>query len=293
MSLNNYRTFIRIVESGSLAATARELHISPSAVSKQLAGLEQRLGVRLLQRSTRSVQVTEAGERFFRSCVGVVRAAEAAESEVRDLVGDPGGELRITMAQAIASEDFTQLLSAFTRSYPSITLDISVSNTELNLIENNYEVAFHAGHLRDSRMLATELFRAKIVMCAAPDYIAQFGVPSKLEDLADHTLLVPSRHYLQNQMRSVESSTLSSAYEKHLQCDDLGMLVELAQLGAGIAIMWESYIQGAVAQGRLVQFDSLIELAPRPVNMIHLTRDYLPRRLSLFLDHVKHHYKHP
>jgi len=290
MFLGSYRTFIKIVETGSLAATARELHISPSAVSKQLAGLEQRLGAKLLQRSTRSVQVTEVGERFFHRCIEVLQAAEAAESEVRDLTGELGGELKIALPQAVASEEFTSLLYDFTRTYPSITLDIRVSNAAQKLIESKFDVAFRVGHLKDSSLLAVELFRARVVMCASPEYIQRFGMPSTLSDLADHTLLAPSYHYLQPETGRLQRPASPSVRENHILCDDLGVLLNLAKSGAGVAMMWESYVRVAVAQGSLLQFDSLIEHTPRPVSMLYLSRDYVPRRLTLFLEHIRGHY---
>lgn len=290
MSFTGYRTFQKIVETGSLAATARELHISPSAVSKQLSGLEQRLGAKLLQRSTRSIQVTEVGERFFRRCTDVLLAADAAESEVRDLTGKLGGDLKVTLPRAVASREFTLLLRSFSGAYPGITLDISVRNDTQHLIEKKIDVAFRAGHLKDSRLVAIELFRTPIVMCAAPDYIQQMGIPADTVALASHRLLVPSSHYLQAQTERSHASALPSPFENHLLCDDLGMLVELAKSGAGVAMLWESYVRTEIAQGNLVQFDSLIKHAPRPVNMIYLSRDYTPRRLTLFLEHVRNHF---
>lgn len=290
MSLGSYRTFVKIVETGSLAQSARELHISPSAVSKQLAGLEQRLGAKLLQRSTRSLQVTEVGERFFHRCIEVLRAAEAAESEVRDLAGEQGGELKIALPQAVASEEFTGLLFDFARTYPKITLDIRVSNTAQKLIENEFDVAFRAGNLKDSRLLAVELFSARVVMCASPEYIQRFGKPSTLNDLTEHKVLAPSYHYLQSGVGGLQRTALSSVREDHILCDDLGVLLNLAKSGAGIAMMWESYVRVAVAQGSLVQFDSLIEHSPRPVNMLYLSRDYVPRRVALFLEHLRAYY---
>ena len=290
MFLGSYRTFIKIVETGSLAATARELHISPSAVSKQLAGLEQRLGAKLLQRSTRSVRVTEVGERFFHRCIEVLQAAEAAESEVRDLTGELGGELKIALPQAVASEEFTSLLYDFTRTFPNITLDIRVSNAAQKLIENKFDVAFRVGNLKDSRLLGVELFRARVVMCASPEYVQRFGIPTKLSDLTEHTLLAPSYHYLQSEAGRLQRSTARSGDESHILCDDLGVLLNLAKSGAGVAMMWESYVRVAVAQGSLHQFNSLIEHSPRPVSMLYLSRDYVPRRLTLFLEYLRAHY---
>jgi DNA-binding transcriptional LysR family regulator len=290
---SGYRTFVKIVETGSLAATAKELHLSPSAVSKHLSALEDRLGAKLIQRSTRSMQVTDVGERFFHRCLDILAAADNAESEVRDSSGELGGKLKITLPQAMASAGFSLLLQSFRKAYPRISLDIKVSNTAQNLIEQNIDVAFRAGTLKDSRLVAIELFSTRIVMCGSPDYIQREGEPENLQQLRDHTLLVPAYYYLRSAEEQIDQDELSSPFDNHLICDELPMLVELAKSGAGIAMLWESYTQAEVEAGGLVQFESLIKHELRPLNMIYLSREYMPRRLTLFLEHIRRGYGKP
>lgn len=285
MFLSVYRTFVKIVETGSLAATARELHLSPSAVSKQLAALEQRLGATLIQRSTRSIQVTAVGQQFYRRCLGIIEGSDTAESEVRDWVGEQGGTIRLTMPQALATADFSQLLQSFRRAQPSISLDIRVSNAPYNLIDNNLDVAFRAGTLKDSRLVAIELFRSQVIMCASADYLSERGTPQSLDDLHRHTLLVPSHHYLPAPL-----SGPGDYRDNHILCDDLGMLIELTKQGAGLGLLLEHYAQEKIERGALVTVRSPLQHQARPFNMIYLSRDYMPRRLLLFLEHIKGHY---
>ena len=287
MSLSGYRTFIKIVDTGSLAATAKELHLSPSAVSKQLASLEERLDAKLIQRSTRSIQVTDVGEQFYQRCVAIVQAAQAAESEVRDLTGELDGSLKITLPQAMATGDFSRLLQNFKSAHPAIGLDVKVNNSVNNLIEKDLDVAFRAGKLKDSRLVAIELFRSHVIMCASPAYIERCGRPKTITDLSNHTLLVPSHHYLP---RGNSSSLSSLRSDGHILCDDLRLLVELAKSGAGLAMLWESYAQEELQNDQLIQVESPLELESRTLNMLYISRKYVPRRLSLFLAHVKAHY---
>ena len=196
MNHASYLTFMTIIETGSLAATARKLHLSPSAVSKQLATLEQRLGTQLIQRSTRSMQVTEAGECFFQRCIEITQAVEAAETEIRDLVTAPSGTLRITLPQVLVTRDFADLLRRFGELYPGISISLEVSNNIERLIEKNLDLGFRAGPLQDSRMVATELFQSQIVLCASPGYAASHGIPTNADQLVKHTLLIPDLVYL-------------------------------------------------------------------------------------------------
>ena len=142
MSLSSYTIFVQIVESGSFAGAARELHLSPSAVSKQLSRLEQRLDTKLIQRSTRSVRVTEAGERFYQRCRSILQAVDEAEAEVAELSSQAAGRLRVTLPQSLATAHFASLIAQFQKQHPAITVDLSVSNSIVNLIENRVDIAF-------------------------------------------------------------------------------------------------------------------------------------------------------
>jgi len=277
---------VKIVETGSLAATARELHLSPSAVSKQLAALELRLGAKLIQRSTRSIQVTAVGQQFYRRCLGIIESSDAAESEVRDWVGELGGTVRITLPQALATVEFSQLLQSFRRVHSNISLDIRVSNAPYNLIETNLDVAFRAGTLKDSRLVAIELFRSQVIMCASPDYLNEYGAPQSLDDLHRHTLLVPSHHYLPEPLRGRGDI----ASDNYILCDDLGMLIELTKQEAGLGLLLEHFARVPLEGGLLVAVKSPLPQQARPFNMIYLSRDYMPRRLLLFLEHIKDYY---
>ena len=289
MSLSSYSVFAKIVESGSLAKAAQELHLSPSAVSKQLSGLEQRLGAKLIQRSTRSIQVTEIGERFYQRCQQILCAVTDAETEVKELASEAAGRLRVTLPQSLATAHFASLIHTFQARYPAITVDLGVSNSIVNLIENKVDVAFRAGALDDSRLIATELFRAEIVLCGSPAYFDAHPVPRSLTDLKSHRLLVPSEHYIPTQWRP---RSRGSAQQAHWSvCEDINLLVESLKLGAGVGLLWEQAARSHLEQGELVAVASPIEHAPRPVNMIHLSRDYLPKRVAVFLGFFREHFR--
>lgn len=291
MSYNNFRTFISIVDTGSLAETARRLHLSPSAVSKQLALLEQRLGSKLLQRSTRAIQVTDTGERFFRHCINITQAVDAAETEIRDMAGDPSGVIKITLPQVMATEDFASMLQSFTQAQPEISLKLEVSNDAENLIDKDLDIGFRAGSLQDSQLIAVELFESEIVMCASPEYIRQHGTPNDIDGLHKHRLIIPSYVYLPPSLKRAKKSQGSVAFDHHILCDNVSLLINLAKAGAGLAMTWDSLINNELDRKELIQIESPIKHKSRPVSLVYASRNYMPQRMRLFIDHVKQHYQ--
>lgn len=276
-----YRVFVTIVDTGSLAASARQLHLSPSAVSKQLSTLEQRLNAKLIQRSTRSIQVTEIGERFYQQCTTILQAIERAETEIKDLAGKPAGRLKVTLPQVLANQTLARMLSQFGETYPAITLELTVSNALENLIEKNLDAGFRVGPLEDSRLVAVELFQAHTIVCASADYLACHGAPQRLEDLANHRLLIPSHLNL-----SPYGHLLSLSSHHHF-CDNANLLVEMAMAGLGIALGLDISLTPALKRGDLIQLPFSVARQSLPVSLVYLSRQFMPRRLALFIEQVK------
>lgn len=290
MPNSNLKTFVTIVDTGSLAETARQLKLSPSAISKQLSALEQRLGTQLIQRSTRWMQVTEAGLHFYKRCVEITRSLEAAESEVRDLVDAPMGTLKITMPEVLVSSDIASVLQSFTAIHPHITISLEITNDLQSLIQNSLDVGFRVGQLPDSGLIGANLFEANVVMCASPSYVKSNGVPATVEQLDNHQILVPSPIYLSPSDGSSDVITPRHEPERQLLCDNTSMLIELAKSGVGPALIWDYSAAAAIARGELQCFPSPIAHAPRRVSLVYTSRDFLPRRVRLFIEHVKNHY---
>ena len=287
-----YKTFVTIVDTGSLAATARKLHLSPSAVSKQLSMLEQRLGTQLLQRTTRSIQITDAGELFFQRCIVILNATEAAETEVMELSGTPSGKLTITLPQLLATAEFSVMLQTFRRDYPTIGLELSVSNDLENLIVKNLDVGFRVGPLEDSRLIGRELFHAQTIMCASPDYLQQHGYPRHIKDLANHQLLIPS--YLN--LSQYSQSSIDTGHPNVTLCDNANMIVELASAGAGLVFMLDVVLESAITREKLIPLQLPADIQPggfQPalVSLVYTSRDYIPRRLSVFIEYVMGYYQ--
>jgi DNA-binding transcriptional LysR family regulator len=182
--------FVRIVEAGGFAPAARALGLTPSALSKQLARLEVRLGVRLLTRTTRRVAPTPEGEIYLARARDILSMIEAAEQDVTEGRGRPSGLLRVNTGTAFARHRLIPALPEFFARCPAVTLDLSVTDRRVDLVADGADVLLRTGPLGDSSLIARKIAEGGRVICAAPAYLARRGTPGTPEDLLSHECLV-------------------------------------------------------------------------------------------------------
>ncbi|MBK1696262.1 LysR family transcriptional regulator [Rhodovibrio salinarum] len=190
--LSAMAVFARVVEEGSFSHAARGLGLSKSAVSKQVGRLEDRLGVRLLNRTTRQLSLTEAGTAFYEHCRQLVADAEAAESAVTHLAAAPRGTLRVNAPMSFGQLHVAPALPEFLAAYPELSVEMQLSDRTVDLIEEGFDLAIRIGQLRDSSLIARRLAPLRQVLCAAPSYLAAQGRPEHPHDLKDHECLIYS-----------------------------------------------------------------------------------------------------
>jgi DNA-binding transcriptional LysR family regulator len=181
--------FVRTVAAGSFAGAAKELGVSPVAVSKNVQRLERRLGVRLLQRSTRKLSLTEEGRLFYERCTGPLLELEGAQTAVKDKGRAPAGRLRVTSVSPFGRTYVLPLLPAFSRRYPEIEVELHLDDAVSDMIAEGYDVGIRAGEMKDSTMVARAIAPLHFVVCGAPSYLAKHGTPRKPADLAGHNCL--------------------------------------------------------------------------------------------------------
>jgi len=186
--------FAEVVEAEGFTAAARNLGISKSAVSKQVGRLEDHLGVRLLNRTTRRLSVTEAGATYYEACRRVVDEAESAERAVSDLSAAPRGRLKLNAPMSFGFLHLAPAIPAFHARYPQITVDAAMNDRFVDLVEEGFDLAIRIGSLGDSSLVARRLATCHAVLCAAPQYLARRGRPERPEDLADHDCLLYANH---------------------------------------------------------------------------------------------------
>lgn len=181
--------FVRTVEAGSFAGAARKLGITPVAVSKNVLRLEQRLGVRLLQRSTRKLSLTEEGRLYYERCVGPLRELESAESAITEKGKSPSGTVRVTCLSPFGRAYVLPLIPVFSRLYPGIELDLRFDDAVSDMIAGGYDVGIRAGEAREGSMVMREVAPLNFVVCGAPSYFSERGIPLTVADLSKHNCL--------------------------------------------------------------------------------------------------------
>ena len=190
--LDGIAAFARVVDSGSFSAAAHRLGISKSAVSAHVQRLEERLGIRLLNRTTRRLSVTEAGAAYYRHCARILAEAEAAEQVASALQREPRGTLRISAPDSFGWMHVAPAVPAFLKRYPELSVDITLSPAHVNLVDEGLDLAIRIGVLEDSPLVVRKLAPSRLLVCAAPAYLEERGRPREPGDLAKHNCLCTS-----------------------------------------------------------------------------------------------------
>ncbi len=276
---------IQVIDSGSLTAAARELGLTPSGVSKQLARLEQRLGVRVLARTTRSTKPTEAGIALYTRCRHLFDALGEAEDAVREMRGALSGKIRITATPAFGRAHLLPALSEFAREHDALVFDVTLSAGRLDLVEDGLDLAIREGELPDSSMVATKLADASIFFCAAPRYLARVTAPRTLRDLSEHDLVtVPVGGAGGNVAQFVLPRGGRLELTPRFQVNDLYCVRQLALDGVGIAAL-PSYMTGEdLAEGRLIRVLQAEPLPTLPIAALTADRLFQPAKVRALLD---------
>jgi DNA-binding transcriptional LysR family regulator len=187
--LEEMRVFVRIVEAGSLTGAADQLDVAKSAVSRRLAGLEQRLGARLINRTTRSLALTDAGDMFYRRARDVLGAIDAAEAAVRDASERLAGRIRLAAPLSFGIAHLGPALRDFTDAHPEVRFDVDLNDRQVDLVAEGFDLALRIARLPDSQLAARRLTRVRRVVLASPRWWAEHGMPQTPADLAEHAAL--------------------------------------------------------------------------------------------------------
>lgn len=258
--------FVSVVESGSFSRAAEQLGQANSAVSRAVKKLEMKLGVSLLNRTTRQLSLTEEGERYFRRVQSILQEMAAAESEIMETRNTPRGLLRIDAATPVVLHFLMPLIKPFRERYPEVTLSLVSSETIINLIERKVDVAIRAGTLTDSSLRARPLFNSYRKIIASPDYISRYGKPETIDDLKQHVCL-----------GFTEPASLNTW---PIACSD-GQLHEVKYM-----------IDREIARGELVELmaDKVLPVE-MPFSAVYYSDRAVSTRIRAFIDFLSEHVK--
>ena len=287
--------FVRVVERGGFAAAAEETGLTPSGVSKAVTRLEDRLGVKLLQRTTRRLMMTAEGEMLLARGREILAAIEATEAEVMAARGKPKGSIRVSMGTAYAKHRLAPVLPEFRERYPEIDLNVSVADRRVDVIGEQLDVAIRTGALADSSLIARQLGQSRRVIAASPAYLARHGEPKKASDLADHAcLLITGFARLSEWPLKVDGKVTPVSVKPAVMCDNADILAEMTLAGLGIVRLASFVIEDAIADGRLKPL--LVDChVSEPVPITALMppgRQNLPR-VRAFIDFLLEHAPEP
>jgi DNA-binding transcriptional LysR family regulator len=273
--------FVRTVDSGSFSNASRAIGSSASAVSKSVARLERRLGVRLLQRSTRTLSLTAEGAAYYERVAPLLRAIEDAEDVVQ-MAESARGLLRVTAPVFVGRMLIAEWSQAFLARHPNVKLELSVSDRHADLIREGFDVALRIGDLADTELTARKLADLPMAMIASPGYVAARGAPRSVEDLRKHACL---RYLLAGKpypFAFADGTTITP--ESALDSDDGITLYYAALHGAGIAQVLRFAVEADFAAGRLVEILPDVAMPSVPLHVVHAFGRQLPVRARLFVD---------
>jgi DNA-binding transcriptional LysR family regulator len=287
MDLNDIVVFTKVVETKSFTGAAELLGLPKSTVSRKLAQLEERLGVRLVQRTTRKLALTDIGQAYYERCARIVSDVAAAEQLVTDMQSTPRGRLRMTAPVDLSMRYLGSIVADFLSVHSDINIELEASDRIVDLIEEGFDLAVRFGTLPESTLIARRLCSINAVMCASPAYLARRGTPTTIEELDEHdrVLFMPSPR-TQSWTMTHGDQSYDFARPARFASNNVGAVYEAAAAGAGIAVLTDFMVASDCERGNLAYV--LPEWTGRPieVNAVYPARQNLPPRLSLFLDHL-------
>jgi DNA-binding transcriptional LysR family regulator len=274
-----------VVEHGSIRGAARELRLTPSAVSQQLRRLEQEVGVNLLQRTTRALALTEAGVVFHQGCVAMVEAARAAREGLARLQDSPVGELRISSPAGFASVHLVRALAPFLANYPALAVRLHVSDEPVDLIAERIDLAVTISRpLRDSTLVRRHLADWPLVLCAAPSYLARHGTPRTPDDLQAHTFLgLPSGHH-PTDVLTRDGREHRVTVPPRIISNNQFAIRQLTLQGLGLSFHVEPEVAEDLAAGRLERVLPEWEPQVLSVDVLMLARSPQPAKVRLAIE---------
>jgi len=245
--------FVRVVDSNGFSAAAPVLGLSPSAVSKLITRLEARLGVRLLQRTTRALHLTQEGEVFYAAAKRIVGEIETLENQIAGQSSTPSGVLRVTTSLAFATHQLAPVLSEFLARYPLVQFELLPTDRVIDMVEEGIDVALRIGRLADTSFMARKIGEDKRLICAAPSYLARHGTPQRPEDLRRHNCIVSRDHaYLNRWSFKVDDQVVEIDVRGRVAVSEGEAQMQLALQGVGIVRLTGLTLAQAIRDGTLV-----------------------------------------
>lgn len=285
--MDELEVFLAVVEEEGFSAAAKRLGATPAAVSRRIKALEQRLGVRLLQRTTRKMQLTEAGELYFREVSRLLADLKDVELQLDAFSGQATGELRIVAPMSFGQRRLAPVVARFAKQYPKVRITLRLDDGETDVVGECIDVVVRIAYPTDASFVARPIAPVPRYLCASPDYLSHRGTPSSPRELLQHDCL----HY--NVISEREEWTFrgdsgeESLVIKGIFCSNNGDVLATAAIqGLGITLLPDFIVEDAIADGRLVRLLQDWERPPLTLAVLYPTRQHVPIKTRLFIEYL-------
>lgn len=286
-TLDGMRAFARVVENGSFTGGARALGLSTALASKYVRQLEDRLGARLLNRTTRSVQPTEVGQAYYERCQRLLLEFDDLEESIGEQQGMPRGLLRVAGPRAFGEDMMVSAVGSFLDTYPDISVELQLDERMVDIVTEGYDVAVRVGELPDSSLIARHIAMYPYYICAAPAYLQAHGTPQTPEELVGHRCVVNAAISPTNQWQFVMNGKKSQiAVPAQAKVNTARAVATLVRAGQGIGLCLHSTVSDDLESGRLVRLLRKFEAYDRNVYAVYPHSLHLSAKVRVFVDHL-------
>ena len=293
MDAQTLHLFVEVMRRGSFADTARAESVDPSTISRTINALEEELGIRLFQRTTRRLSPTEAGLIYYQHVEPIVEELQRAREMALAVDKEPRGLLRVSAPATFGQIGVVPYLAEFSHRYPEVKLHLDLTDRYVDLVDERIDVAIRIGSLKDSSLIAYRLCHMPFVLCATPDYVREHGVPETPDDLLQHKLLAfPPEHYRLSWKFRNSAGDIKELAITPLAAVSNGMALYCCTLDhMGIGLLSRSLTAEAMAQGKLVSLLTNYQITPTEFDqaawILYPSRDYLASKVRVFVDFMK------
>jgi len=286
--LRAIRVFVAVAEQGSFAAAAEHLGLSRTAASKHVQDLEARLGVTLLNRTTRSVSLTQAGAAYFERAQRILDELETADSEASLQTRTPRGRLRVSVPVSFGVRHLAPPLKDFMEAFPEVQLDIVANDRQVNLVDEGFDLAIRIGQLADSSLIARRIATTRLILCASPRYLGAHARPIHPRDLSEHVCL--GYPYWSGQdawtFHGRDGETYKVPVKNQLWSNNGDLLLNAAISGLGIIRQPDFIVHDAIARGELAQLLPELRAPEIGIHVVYPPAPVMPLRVRVFIDYL-------
>lgn len=294
--LQSMRVFAKVVEQGGFARAGAALDISNAVVTRHVADLEDHLGTRLLNRTTRKLSLTETGQAYLERVRHILQEIDDAEAITSSLSKKPAGTLRIYAHLGFGQFQLAQLLPEYAQNYPDVALDVTLSDRTVDLVEEGFDVGVFIGLQKfDASMIARKLCMSQITLCASPDYIKQHGAPKTPKDISEHECLNFAFEQLRSHwaLEGPDGDMVNVQVTSKMISNNGDLLRHCALAGMGVVIRASYSLGDDLRSGRLVRLLPNHHMGQMPIAMVYPSRRLLSAKVRSFVDFMSAKFPHP